>query len=322
MLQAVLPYILFAVGFVVLLKGADMAVEGASSIAKRFKIPNLVIGLTIIAFGTSAPELLVSVTSGLKGSADLAIGNVVGSNIANILLILGVAGLIYPLKVGYGTAWKEIPFALLGIVIIYIVANDALIDGAQLSSITRIDGLVMLGFFAIFLYYTYGISKIHGPEQGDDVKKRSVSISLLFLAIGFTGLILGSNWVVSGAVHIAETFGLSESLIGLTIVAVGTSLPELAASAVAAYKGHSDIAIGNVVGSNIFNSFLVLGVASTVTPLSFSPALNIDILICVGVTFLLFLSLFIGKRHHIERWQAAFFLSFYVGYIVYLVMRG
>jgi len=322
MLQTILPYVLFAIGFVILIKGADMAIEGASSIAKRFKISNLVIGLTIIAFGTSAPELLVSVTSGLKGSADIAIGNVVGSNIANIVLILGIAGLIYPIKVGHGTAWKEIPFALLGVIMLYVLANDALIDGDSASAITRIDGLVMLGFFSIFLYYVFGISKVKGPEQKDEIKKFGITKSIIFLVLGFTGLILGSDWVVSGAVHIAEVFGLSESLIGLTIVAVGTSLPELAASAVAAYKRNSDIAIGNIVGSNIFNIFFILGTASVITPLSFSPEMDTDIMICLAVTFVLFLALFIGKRGVLERWQSALFVIFYVIYIVYLVMRG
>lgn len=313
---------MFVVGFVILIKGADVAIDGASSIAKKFKISNLVIGLTIVAFGTSAPELLVSITSGLKGSTDLAITNVIGSNIANILLILGIAGLIYPLRVERGTAWKEIPFALLGVIVIYLVANDALIDGLSTSAITRIDGLVMLSFFAIFMYYAYGISKITGPEEKNTTKIYGTMKSLVFLVLGFAGLVLGSEWVVSGAVYIAGSFGLSESLIGLTIVAIGTSLPELAASAMAAYKGNSDIAIGNVVGSNIFNSFFVLGLASTITPLSFSPEINIDIVICIIVTLILFSALFVGKKHHIERWQAAFFICFYIGYIIYLVMRG
>ena len=296
--------------------------DGASAIAKRLRISNLVIGLTIVAFGTSAPELLVNVVAGAQDSADLAIGNVIGSNISNILLILGVAGLIYPLKIGTGTVWKEIPFALLGILVIFLLANDAFVDGSSISILTRSDGLAMLGFFAIFMYYTYGIARVQGPEEEDGVKRYSVPVSILLIVLGGLGLGFGSKWVVDGAVHIARNVGMSESLIGLTIVAVGTSLPELAAAGVAAYKKQADIAIGNVVGSNIFNSFFVLGISSTLTPLTFSTKLNVDIIICIIATLILFFAVFVGKRHHIDRWQSATFLSFYAGYIVYLVMRG
>jgi cation:H+ antiporter len=322
MFQEILPYIFFVIGFVALIKGADLLIDGASAIAKRLRISNLVIGLTIVAFGTSAPELLVNVVAGLNGSADLAVGNVVGSNISNILLILGVAGLIYPLRIGHGTVWKEIPFALLGIIVIFLVANDALIEGVGFSTLTRIDGLMMLGFFAIFIYYTYGIARVQGEEDTDGIKRQSMLKASIYVAIGCLGLGFGSNWVVDGAIHIAQTFGLSESLIGLTIVAIGTSLPELVTAIVAAMKKHPDLAIGNVVGSNIFNSFFVLGVTSTMTPLAFSPSLNIDIAICVIATIMLFFAVFVGRKHQIERWQSAIFLSFYVGYIVYLVMRG
>ena len=322
MFQAILPYILFVLGFIALIKGADLLVDGASAIAKKLRVSGLVIGLTIVAFGTSAPELLVNIMAGLNGSADLAIGNVIGSNISNILLILGVAGLIYPLRIGHGTVWKEIPFALLGVMIIFLMANDNLIEGTGFSILTRIDGLVMLGFFAIFMYYTYGIARVQGEEDTDVVKRQSMLKASAFVALGCLGLGFGSDWVVKGAIHIAQTFGLSEALIGLTIVAVGTSLPELVTAGVAAYKKHPDLAIGNVVGSNIFNSFFVLGISSTLTPIAFSPALNIDIAICAVATVLLFFTVFVGEKHHIERWQAAIFTSFYVGYIVYLVMRG
>lgn len=321
MFEPFIPYALFVVGFIALLKGADLLVDGASSIAKKFNISTLVIGLTIIAFGTSAPELLVNILAVLKGSPDLAIGNAIGSNISNILLILGIAGLIYPLKIGRGTVWKEVPFALLAVVILFVIANDALIDGGT-SVISRIDGIVLLGFFAIFLYYTYGISKVKGKEDTTGIKELSVTRSVVFLILGFIGLGFGSQWVVNGATHIATQFGLSESMIGLTIVAIGTSLPELAASGMAAYKKQSDMAIGNIVGSNIFNTLLVLGTTSVVAPLSFSTHMNIDIGICFIATVLLFLAVFVGKKHKIERWQSAIFLSLYTGYIVYLVMRG
>ena len=322
MLQAVLPYILFAIGFVALVKGADVLVDGASAIARKLRISDLVVGLTIVAFGTSAPELLVNIVAGLNGSADLAIGNVIGSNISNILLILGVAGLIYPLTIGKGTVWKEIPFALLGVAVLFVMANDNLIEGVGFSEITRSDGIIMLGFFAIFMYYTYGISRVQGEEDIDRPPLMKMPKAALFVLIGCLGLGFGSDWVVKGAIHMATAFGLSESLIGLTIVAIGTSLPELVTAAVAAYKKQADIAIGNVVGSNIFNVFFVLGISSTITPVAFAPILNIDIAICGVATILLMLSVFIGRKHQVERWQSAFFLSLYIGYIVYLVMRG
>lgn len=322
MLQSALPYLLFALGFVVLLKGADMLVDGASAIARRLRISNLVIGLTIVAFGTSAPELLVNVVAGINQSSDLAIGNVIGSNISNILLILGVAGLIYPLRIGHGTVRKEIPFAFLGVVVVFIMANDALIEGLGFSQLTRSDGLVMLGFFAIFMYYTYGIARVQGEEDTDGAQLMKIPKAIALVLLGCLGLGFGSDWVVKGAIHVAEVFGLSESLIGLTIVAIGTSLPELAASAVAAYKKHPDLAIGNIVGSNIFNVFFVLGISSTLTPITFSPALNTDVIICALATLLLMVAVFTGKKHELERWESAVFLSFYVGYIVYLVMRG
>ena len=321
MIESILPYVLLVIGFVILLKGADLLVNGSASIAKRLNISTLVIGLTIVAFGTSAPELLVNIIAATNNAPDLAIGNVIGSNISNILLILGVAGLIYPLKIGKGTVWKEIPFAFLAVIIFGILVNDGIFEGETVSYLSRSDGLVLLGFFAIFMYYTYGISRASKDEK-NTIKVQSYPKSIAYILLGFIGLGFGSQWVVGGATHIAEIFGLSESMIGLTIVAIGTSLPELAASGMAAYRKHADMAIGNIVGSNIFNTLLVLGVTSSITPLRFSTHLNSDIIICIIATLLLFLAVFVGKRLKIERWQSALFLSFYVGYIVYLVMRG
>ncbi|MBT3864886.1 calcium/sodium antiporter [Candidatus Peregrinibacteria bacterium] len=322
MLESLMPYALFLVGFVILLKGADLMINGASSIAKRLKISPLVIGLTIVAFGTSAPELLVNIVAAVGGSPDLAIGNAIGSNISNILLILGVAGLIYPLTIGHGTVWKEIPFALLGILVVFTMANDVFLDGAASSALSRIDGIILLGFFVIFIYYTYGISRVQGSDDHNGIKLHATSTSILFLILGFAGLGFGSKWVVDGATTIAQNFGLSESMIGLTIVALGTSLPELAATGMAAYRKHSDMAIGNIVGSNIFNTLFVLGTTSVIAPLHFSPSINTDIYINIAATVLLFLAIFITKKNKLERWESAIFLSFYVGYIVYLVMRG
>lgn len=315
-----LTYTLFIAGFYFLIKGANWLVDGASSIAKKFNVSNIVIGLTIVSFGTSAPELIVNLMASFRGSSDLAVGNIVGSNIANVLLILGVSAAIYPLAVKRGTIFKEIPFSLLGAVILWFLANDMIIDNANFSALTRIDGVVLLSFFIIFLYYSFGIAKVEG--EGEEVKEKKTWISIIMILGGMAGLTLGGQWIVDGAVTVATRFGMSQALIGLTIVAVGTSLPELAASAVAAYKHKADIAIGNVIGSNVFNIFWILGVSSLVRPIVFSPILNFDIYILVAITWILFVFMFVGKKSILQRWQGILLVILYVIYIIYLIMRG
>ena len=315
-----LTYVLFVIGFFILIKGADLLVDGASSIAQKFRISPLVIGLTIVAFGTSAPELVVNIFASASGNAEIAIGNILGSNIANILLILGISAAIYPLASKRNTVWKEIPLCLLATLVLGAMANDILIDGAGLSILSRIDGFILIAFFVIFLYYTFGIAKVSGGDSDIEIKKYSLGKSTLFILLGLAGLVLGGQWIVDGAVKIAEYFGISQSLIGLTIVAVGTSLPELATSAIAAYKKQSDIAIGNVVGSNIFNIFWILGLSSTIRPLPFNPSANIDILMTIGATLILFLLMFVGKRNIIERWQGIFMVVLYFIYTGFLVL--
>lgn len=315
-----LTYTLFIAGFYFLIKGADWLVDGASSIAKKFKVSNIVIGLTIVSFGTSAPELIVNLFASFRGSSDLAIANIVGSNISNILLILGVASIIYPLQVKKGTVIKEIPLNLLAAFVLWLLVNDMMIDQLGFSSLTRIDGGVLLAFFIIFIYYTFGIARTEG--EGEDIKEHKTYKSILMIVAGIIGLALGGQWIVDGAIKIAARFGMSESLIGLTIVAVGTSLPELAASAVAAHKHKSDIAIGNVIGSNIFNIFWILGVSAVIRPIVFSPMLNFDIYFMAFVTVLLFLFMFVGKRNILQRWQGLSMLFIYMLYIIYLISRG
>lgn len=319
-----ISFLIFIFALALLVKGADFLVDGASSIAKRFKISDLVIGLTIVAFGTSMPELVVSLFASLQGNTEIAIGNIIGSNIANILLILGISAIIYPLSVTKGTVWKEIPFSLLAVVMVGIMANDALFDKTGFSALTRTDGLAMLGFFAIFMYYTFGIARQGQDETSDaeNVKERSLGISILLTLAGLVLLVVGGKLGVDMAVKIALGFGLSQALVGLTIVAVGTSLPELATSAVAAYRKKSDIAVGNVVGSNIFNVFWILGLSSTISPLPFKPEANVDILVSIGAALLLFVAMFVGKRHHLERRDGVIYLLVYFAYIAYLVVRG
>jgi cation:H+ antiporter len=325
-LRNMLTYILFFVGFVALIKGADLLVDGASSLAGRLGVSALVIGLTIVAFGTSAPELVVNLLASWQGNTDIAIGNVLGSNIVNILLILGISAIFYPLAVHRGTVWKEIPFALLAVIVLAFLARDTLIDGSTTSSIERGDGLILLSFFVIFLYYIFGITKKNGVSTDEaEVKEEpqfTTGRSLFMILGGVLGLVVGGKWIVDGAVAFATSFGVSEALIGLTIVAIGTSLPEMATSVVAAYKKNVDIAVGNIIGSNIFNVFWILGISSIIRPLPFAPALTTDLVVAIGATLVLFLALFVGKRNTLERSQGIAFVFLYVAYTVFLIMRG
>ena len=316
-----MTYILFVLGFFALVKGADVLVDGASSLAKRFGVSILVIGLTIVAFGTSAPELVVSVLASLDGHNDLAIGNIVGSNISNVLLMLGICAFIAPLVVKRQTVMREIPFAILSIVLLAIFVLDSIINGASQNMLSRTEGITLLSLFAIFIYYTFIVSR-NGKDEENEIEDMSVAKSLIFIALGLVGLTLGGKWIVDGAVEIARLFGMTEALIGLTIVAIGTSLPELAASAVATYKGKTDLAIGNVVGSNIFNVFLVLGINSSIANIPYNPLMNTDMAVAIGSIVLLFVFVLFSKGHKLNKWQGGVFVILYILYIIYLVYRG
>lgn len=316
-----LTYVLFVVGFFILIKGADYLVDGASSLAKRFNVSDIAIGLTIVAFGTSAPELVVNIFASSTGSNSLALGNIFGSNIANILLILGITAVVYPLTVKSATIYKEIPFSLLSVLVLGIMANDVFFDGGAENILTRSDGFVLIGFFIIFLYYTFGIGRIDNTE-GEKVKKYPAWLSIILILIGTTGLALGGKWIVDGAKAIASLFDMSEAFIGLTVVAVGTSLPELATSVVAALKKNSDIAVGNIVGSNIFNILWILGLSSIISPISFADGLNFDLWTVIVSTVLLFLFTHTFGPHRLRRSDGLIFAVLYVAYIIYLVIRG
>jgi cation:H+ antiporter len=299
-----LTYVLFLIGFVFLIRGADFLVDGASSVARMLNVSDLVIGLTVVAFGTSTPELSVNVIASFKDSASIAIGNVLGSNIANILLILGVSSVIYPLAVTKGTVWKEIPFSLLAAIVLLFMANDQFIDKTVASALTRIDGLTFLCFFTIFIYYTFSIAeRVEGMETHVPVRQYGWLRSLVFIIVGLAGLTVGGKWIIDGAITLATIIGMSESLVGLTIVAVGTSLPEMATSAVAAYKKNADIAVGNVVGSNIFNIFFVLGIRATIKPLPFQTKNNVDLCMVILSSLMLFFFMFTGKKRSLDRWE-------------------
>ena len=314
-----LTYILFIVGFVILIKGANLLVDGASSVANKLNVSSIVIGLTIVAFGTSAPEFIINIFASIQGNTEIAIGNILGSNIANILLILGVSAIIYPLATQKNTVWKEIPLSLLAAILLGVLVNDTLIDGGAFSGLTRIDGIILLSFFIIFIYYTFGIAKISG-ENGDlKIKQLGNFKSTLYIIGGLLGLMIGGKWIVDGAIKIAELFNVSQSLIGLTVVAIGTSLPELATSAVAAYKKQTDIAIGNIVGSNIFNIFWILGTSALIRPLPFSRNSDSDIKMTILASLILFLVMFVGEKHTIKRWQGILMVSLYIGYVAFLI---
>lgn len=303
-----------------------MLVDGSSSIAKKYGLSNLVIGLTIVAFGTSAPELIVSSFASFEGSAGVALGNVIGSNTCNSLLILGVAAVIRPLLVKKTTVNKEIPLSLLAILAVAFLVNDQLIDGAVTSALTRIDGLILVLFFSIFIYYTFGISRedstILETIGEEKIETYNVSMSITMVLVGLLGLYIGGRWIVESSMVFAAAFSISETLIGLTIVAMGTSLPELAASGVAAYKGKTDIAVGNVVGSNIFNLLWVLGLSSIISPISYLPELNYDFAILFALTILLLLLIFVGKKNILGRMEGLVLLFLYVFYLIYLIIRG
>jgi cation:H+ antiporter len=317
-----LVYFLFAVGFVLLIKGADWLIEGAADIARKFRIPEIVIGLTVVAFGTSAPELAVNIIASVKGNNGLAIGNIVGSNIANILLILGLSAMIRELRVKSATVWREIPFSLFAALILGYMVNDSMSGNSNVDIVSRADGLVLIALFGLFLFYTIRLGKNNLTDEVPDSDARPMWKSIGMLLVGLAGLVLGGQWIVEGAVSLARLFGYSESFIGFTIVAVGTSLPELATGVVAVRKGNTDLAIGNVIGSNIFNIFWVLGLSATISPMDFNPEDNFSIFTNIACSAVLFGLLFIGKRHALEKWQGGLLLLAYMAYISYLTIGG
>ncbi len=318
---------LLAAGFVLLIKGADSLVSGSSSLAKRYGVSNLLVGLTVVAFGTSMPELAVSTLAAVRGSTGIALGNIIGSNIVNVGLILGLAAVVAPLTVQRTTVWKEIPLALLAVALVYIMGNDVLFDGRLSDYLGRGDGLVLLAFFVVFLYYVYAQAQdgrafpiAHDGKMPAGVVETALTTrrSLLSIGLGLLALVFGGNIAVDGAVRTALALGIPNRIVGLTIVAVGTSLPELVTSIVAVRRKQADIAVGNIVGSNIFNVFFILGVSAVIRQLPMPPASVVDAIVAMGMTGLLFAFMFVGKRHVLERWQGALLIAAYVAYVGHL----
>ncbi|MFH1412486.1 MAG: calcium/sodium antiporter [bacterium] len=319
-----MPYLLVIAGFIFLIKGADYLINGATSIAKQLRISDLVVGLTIIAFGTSAPELFINIISSIQGNTDIAIGNILGSNIANILLILGITAIVYPLKVKHDIIWKDIPLSLLAVVVVGLLVNDVLIDNSGTSLLSRIDGYILLSFFAIFLIHVHTMAKASKAEmKANKTKPRhGLGSSISLIVLGIVGLSLGGRFAVDGAVALATQWGVSQVFIGLTIVAIGTSLPELVTSIVAALKRKADIAVGNIVGSNIMNIFWVLGLSSIIRPIPFNYTNNFDIVILTIASVLLFAWMLTGRKNILEKWQGVVFVIMYIIYIISLIIRG
>lgn len=317
-----LDIVLLLVGFVVLIKGADFLVGGSSSIAKRFNISNLAIGLTVVAFGTSMPELIVSVISAINGKNDASFGNVIGSNNFNLLFILGVSGVIYPLVVQKSTIKFEVPISLLAAGLLWLLVNDQFFGEDHVTQLSRLDSFVLLGFFVLFLLYVYR-SMTHASDlgEGEQIKLYSNWVAIVLVLSGLAMLIGGGKLVVDSAIAIAQQAGLSERLIGLTILAAGTSLPELATSAVAALKKNTDIAIGNVIGSNIFNVFFILGTTGLIHPIEYSTSLNFDIYVLMASTVVLMIFMFTLNQRKLDRWEALILLAGYITYTVVLIGR-
>ena len=315
-----MDFLWLIIGLALILIGANALTDGAASIAKRFHISPLVIGLTIVAFGTSAPELTVSVVSALKGSAGLAIGNVIGSNIFNCLMIVGCTAAIVPIQISKGTLSKEIPLCLLAAIVLFVCANDQLINGLSTNSMSRSEGLLLLCFFAIFMGYTFAIAH-NGQAEDTAIPTLSVGRSTLYIIGGLAGLIYGGQCFVDGASGIARSLGVSESVIGLTLVAGGTSLPELATSVVAALKKNPEMAVGNVIGSNLFNVFFVLGCSASITAMPVQGISSLDLGMHIAACLLLFIFGLFFRQRTVTRIEGIALVACYIGYTTYLILQ-
>lgn len=318
-----MTYLLLLVGFALLIKGADYFVEGASKIAQSLRVSPLLIGLTIVAFGTSAPEASVSFIAAFEGNSDVAIGNVVGSNIFNITLILGVTALVFPLMVQSETIRKEIPFALLGSVALLLLISDMQLQSLDSNLITRTEGIMLLLFFAIFLYYIFEVARkdrLNTEENLTDIANVSKVKNSILTIGGLAAIVFGGNLVVENSVEIALSLGMSETLVGLTIVAVGTSLPELVTSVTAALKKQVDIALGNIIGSNIFNIFFILGTSATISPLTVDSKIFSDVWLMIVVTVLLMI--LARTKYKISKMEGSVLAVIYIVYVIYIILRN
>lgn len=322
-----MSYLLLIVGFGLLIKGADFFVDGSSNIARLLRIPPMIIGLTIVALGTSSPEATVSIIASLQESAGVSLGNVVGSNIFNLTLVVGITAYICPLSVEDETIRKEIPFTLLASAVLYILISDIFLQGMPENVLTRSDGLIFLLFFLVFMYYAFELAMKSRDEkekkeaQEKQSENKTWGRNILFSLLGLAGIIYGGHLVVTNSTEIAYALGMSETLVGLTVVAFGTSLPELVTSITAAIKKEGGIALGNVVGSNIFNLLFVLGTASTIAPLYITDTdVFIDIIIMMVLT--VFLLVFSRTQYKVKKVEGVMLVLFYLAYLTYIILRN
>jgi cation:H+ antiporter len=318
----VIVYILFVIGLYLLVKSANFIVDGSSSMAKKLGISAMVIGLTVVAFGTSLPELIVNLFATFRGAPGVAFGNVIGSNIANILLVLGIMAIVGSFKIKNSIVWKQIPFALLSSFILFLLTSKIFFK-ANGNFLLRVDALILLSLFAVFLYYTIRISKENKKKisSANHFDKETWKI-FLKISLGLIGIYFGARWVVDGAVLIASQLGLSEYLVAASIIAIGTSLPELVVCIVAVLKKNVDLAVGNIIGSNVFNILWVLGLVPLIKPLMIPSFVGFDIAIMFFATLLLFVFMFIGKKHGLRRKDGILFVLLYILYIIYVIVRG
>ena len=315
----VLSFGLLIVGFVVLILGADWLVSGASGLAKRLNVPDLVIGLTVVAFGTSAPELMVNLMAAFNNESEIALTNILGSNTINTFIILGISALIYPIKSQKSSRQYEIPWSMFAGLIILVMGTECFGLCGGDAIISRFDGVVLLLIFSLFMYYTMKMAKNNTESQDEGFLPMKIWKAVLLIAVGLVALVVGGKVIVINAVSIAQAFGVSQAVIGVTVVALGTSLPELATSAIAAFKKNPDLAIGNVIGSNIFNVFFVLGISAVIRPLPSYSNLWIDASLAALGSLLLLLFVSTNRHKELKRWQGAFFLACYGVYLVWLL---
>jgi cation:H+ antiporter len=311
-------------GLVLILVGATGLTDGSATMARRLGVTDMVIGLTVVAFGTSAPELAISIMSACQHNAELAIGNVVGSNVFNVCAIIGITALVKPIKLSHSVMVNEIPLVVLSALALLVLGNAPLLDGASERVLTRTGGIILLLFFLVFMRYTFAAAKTANAtdpaaQSGASYKDMPIWKAVLYVILGLAALVIGGDVFVDGASGIARSLGVSDAVIGLTIVAAGTSLPELATAIVAATKGHTDIAVGNVIGSNIFNIFLVAGCTATITPLTFGAIGNVDLLTLTGACLLFWLFGGVYGKRTIQRLEGAILLISYITYMIYLV---
>ena len=318
----ILQIFLFIIGIVLLIKGADWLVSGSSSIARKYGVSELVIGLTVVGFGTSMPEFIVNVIASINGgTGEIVMGNIIGSNNFNLFVTLGIVGLITPLAVQGRTVRQEIPISLIAIVLLLVLANDTLLWQGPDNVIGRTDGILLLVLFGAFMVYIFRSIKTDRDLNGETVAPISTGQVIFLVIIGFAGLIIGGKLMVDNAIKIAETLNVSQQIIGLTIVAAGTSLPEMATSIMAALRGKKDLAVGNIIGSNIFNILFILGTSALIRPVDYDLVFNLDGLILVFGTIFLLAAMFTGKKGKVDRWEAAVFLIAYIIYLVYLINK-